>query len=916
MIVPNDDAFIPRRMNGENELINLSFCKNKIRHPKPNHFTIMRGLLSLVFLVTAATSWGQSITINNPSPIIICPGSDLTLQFSHTGINTDNVFTIAISDQLGNFTTPIATTTVSGNVANSAIISVPVAAVYSSNYQIRITASSPNTSRQAYLSIGVPTPYVVGSSFCENGFIELRGGSSVNNTYYPPGYTFSWLKDNVDISTTNETTEYIKFLKVFGANGNDAGEYKVKMSASPEAGGCSVTSSGKAITMKPAPASPTVSASVNPVISGGTTIITATGCTSAAYWFDKPVETALPYSWLGIDYMAPHNYTTGEVTQPKTYYVACQGTNQCYSTRTTYTVNVDATNAPLPPTLIGNNEICFDTYSKNIRATNCSGIVRWYNHPTSQIPLEIDNQAPYEYVFTPFPLNTYTYYADCRINNVLSTTRSSITIVTKSVPVMPDLFPGNPVINQGSTISIYATNCPNGIVKWFDTEQGTNLLFTGNPYIRNDITANATFYASCKSDGCESPRRSVNISVTNEVFAPSLYTQSLRVCGSETRTFQAIGCSNGTVKWYDSNQNGNLLATGQTYTTPLLTYNPSGNNFYTYYSDCTINGITSSDRSSRSISVYPAPNTPTTSNTSIACNANATLTASGCNGYYSYRWYSSQTASDYLSAQSSYVTPTLRANKTYYVACIGDGNCESVRIAVLVTVQCPQSPVISANPGSAICAENNVTLTANGCSGGIVNWNDGGSGTNRIITPLESFTLTASCTVNGATSDPSNLLYITVNPKPILVITNPAAVSPPNTVNLTVPAVTVGSTFPSGTTLSYYMNAGATTSLNNPSAVGASGIYYIKAASADGCIDIKPVVVTISNCNSPITLFSTADDYNSGTQLKKTNETITATNKLTGTANVIYLSGKSVTLNQGFKVDNGTVFKAEIGDCN
>ncbi|WP_409013552.1 3-coathanger stack domain-containing protein [Emticicia sp. BO119] len=43
---------------------------------------------------------------------------------------------------------------------------------------------------------------------------------------------------------------------------------------------------------------------------------------------------------------------------------------------------------------------------------------------------------------------------------------------------------------------------------------------------------------------------------------------------------------------------------------------------------------------------------------------------------------------------------------------------------------------------------------------------------------------------------------------------------------------------------------------------------------------------------------------------------MTASNKLTGTANVTYRSNKSVQLNQGFKAESGTVFKAEIGGCN
>src|SRR5439155_15475215 len=72
---------------------------------------------------------------------------------------------------------------------------------------------------------------------------------------------------------------------------------------------------------------------------------------------------------------------------------------------------------------------------------------------------------------------------------------------------------------------------------------------------------------------------------------------------------------------------------------------------------------------------------------------------------------------------------------------------------------------------------------------------------------------------------------VTVNPTPSLVISNPAAVCSPNTVDLTATAVTAGSTLPEGTTLSYCSDAAATNAIADPTQVGA-GTYYIKATSA------------------------------------------------------------------------------------
>lgn len=71
-------------------------------------------------------------------------------------------------------------------------------------------------------------------------------------------------------------------------------------------------------------------------------------------------------------------------------------------------------------------------------------------------------------------------------------------------------------------------------------------------------------------------------------------------------------------------------------------------------------------------------------------------------------------------------------------------------------------------------------------------------------------------------------------------------------------------------------------------------------------------------CETTVNLQSTTDDYTTGILIKQasaTNGSITATNKITSTAKVTY-QAKSISLDNGFKADNGTVFKAEIGGCN
>ena len=91
------------------------------------------------------------------------------------------------------------------------------------------------------------------------------------------------------------------------------------------------------------------------------------------------------------------------------------------------------------------------------------------------------------------------------------------------------------------------------------------------------------------------------------------------------------------------------------------------------------------------------------------------------------------------------------------------------------------------------------------------------------------------------------------------------------------------------------------------------------SASDNPSIPIAVVAVCPPPCPISLTLASTADDYSSGILIKETNAStgvIIATNKITSTTKVTYRAGKSITLNAGFKADNGTVFKTEFGGCN
>jgi ELWxxDGT repeat protein len=102
-----------------------------------------------------------------------------------------------------------------------------------------------------------------------------------------------------------------------------------------------------------------------------------------------------------------------------------------------------------------------------------------------------------------------------------------------------------------------------------------------------------------------------------------------------------------------------------------------------------------------------------------------------------------------------------------------------------------------------------------------------------------------------------------------------------------------------------------------------SQLIFVGQNNVSGSNPISLFSVSPPPCETTLTLQSTTNDYANTSsepngilikQASASNGSITATNKITGTAKVTY-QAKSVSLNNGFRADNGTVFKAEIGGC-
>ena len=205
------------------------------------------------------------------------------------------------------------------------------------------------------------------------------------------------------------------------------------------------------------------------------------------------------------------------------------------------------------------------------------------------------------------------------------------------------------------------------------------------------------------------------------------------------------------------------------------------------------------------------------------------------------------------NATAVYVKSATTGSTTYTVTSSAATGCSN---STTVTVNVNELPVVvTVNPATT-CASSPVDLTAAGVTTGsstgltFTYWTNANAST-ALANPSAVVT-SGTYYIKGTNASGCFVIMpvtVTVNPLPVLTITNPATVCSPATVDITSSSVITSAT--SGLTLTYWTDSATTTALTTASAVTTSGTYYIKAVNANGCAITMPVVVTINVATTP-----------------------------------------------------------------
>lgn len=448
-------------------------------------------------------------------------------------------------------------------------------------------------------------------------------------------------------------------------------------------------------------------------------------------------------------------------------------------------------------------------------------------------------------------------YIDYKVSGTITScpaSRSDTVRVYTYPPLTVALTPLAPVIcATGGSIDLTAT--PTG-------GNGSYTYLWSNGQTTPSITAYSigtyTVTISDGISGCPPVSQSVTVTAAPTPAAPTV--SPISICTGNTATLTALA-PGGTYSWFNVASGGTPLATGATYTTPVLTAS------ITYYVETMLNGCTSS-RTAVTVTVNPIPTAPIASGSTICSGSNATLSATGPGG--SYQWYNALTGGILLASGASLITPVLIATTTYYVQTTVNG-CTSPRTAVTVTVNpIPTAPTVS---GATICSGSTATLMATG-PGGTYQWYDASTGGTLLITSnnyttgslTSTTTYYVQTTINGCTS-PRTSVTVTVNPIPVAPTASGATICSGSTASLSA-------TGPGGSYQWYSAATGgnllATNSSYTTSALTATTTYYVQT-TINGCTSARtPVIVTVNPIPaaptvSPITICSGSTAFLSAT---------------------------------------------------
>jgi gliding motility-associated-like protein len=166
----------------------------------------------------------------------------------------------------------------------------------------------------------------------------------------------------------------------------------------------------------------------------------------------------------------------------------------------------------------------------------------------------------------------------------------------------------------------------------------------------------------------------IDISASTEITVPSITSViPASVCGQGTVTLQASG-NNTPIYWYDAQSGGSALATGSSFTTPVLTATT------TYYVSAFAAGC-NANRTAVTATVNNIPVVTPISPITLCGEGTVQLEAAATAG--TINWYDAPSGGTLIGSGNTITSPVITGNTAFYAEAVHN-NCISLREAVTV----------------------------------------------------------------------------------------------------------------------------------------------------------------------------------------------------------------------------------------
>ncbi len=529
-----------------------------------------------------------------------------------------------------------------------------------------------------------------------------------------------------------------------------------------------------------------------PVVAGGLPVQSCVG-SKTTLSIDNPTA-GFTYNWYsavngGLPIFTGTSFTTANLSADVSYYVEAVNATGCASSgRTRVDVQVNALpNAPTVTAQGGSTtpSVCAGSSATLVATSTTAGVTfNWYTAATGGQPIFTGAT----YVTPPLSAAT-TYYVEAvtTAGGCASSTRSAVQVtINNTTAPTPTVDAAGLSTCQNSAATISITNPVAGTTyNFYSAATGGNSLYTGTSFVTPAVTQNTTYYVEAtNSQDCKpSVRLAVNVVIVPQPNTPALTAANVQVCiGSPAALSVSSPQANLTYNWYSSPAKTTKLFTGATYVTGPVNANT------TYYVEAANGSCSSSALATAQVTVNSLPGAPVLVNNAIndCQGSQATLSISNPQAGFTYSWFASATGGSPLFTGTSFVTPALSANTTYYAEAINSTGCSSpTRTSATVTVTpAPNAPQISSQ-GTTICPGTSATLSATSSANTTVKWYAAATGGTSLFTGTSYMTPTLNAATTyyaeavsnsgGCTSPTRTAVTVTVLPDlaaPVVTVSN------------------------------------------------------------------------------------------------------------------------------------------------